>query len=143
MKNEIYRVAERYDLSVTLVSASSMWIPSAPKLSLEVVDQGFDAADDWIVARAGRGDIVVTADIPLAARCLERGAYALGPTGRPFTESNIGDVMATRNLLSELRGAGLDSSGPRPFDARDRSRFLQALDRAVHTLRRARDLRDG
>ena len=143
MKNEIYRVAERYDLSVTLVSASSMWIPSAPKLSLEVVDQGFDAADDWIVARAGRGDIVVTADIPLAARCLERGAYALGPTGRLFTESNIGDVMATRNLLSELRGAGLDSSGPRPFDARDRSRFLQALDRAVHTLRRARDLRDG
>jgi len=143
VKNEIYRVAERYDLSVTLVSASSMWIPSAPKLSLEVVDQGFDAADDWIVARAGRGDIVVTADIPLAARCLERGAYALGPTGRPFTESNIGDVMATRNLLSELRGAGLDSSGPRPFDARDRSRFLQALDRAVHTLRRARDLRDG
>ena len=143
MKNEIYRVAERYDLSVTLVSASSMWIPSAPKLSLEVVDQGFDAADDWIVARVGRGDIVVTADIPLAARCLERGAYALGPTGRPFTESNIGDVMATRNLLSELRGAGLDSSGPRPFEARDRSRFLQALDRAVHTLRRARDLRDG
>ena len=143
MKNEIYRVAERYDLSVTLVSASSMWIPTAPKLSLEVVDQGFDAADDWIVARAGRGDIVVTADIPLAARCLERGAYALGPTGRPFTESNIGDVMATRNLLSELRGAGLDSSGPRPFDARDRSRFLQALDRAVHTLRRASDLRDG
>jgi len=143
VKNEIYRVAERYDLSVTLVSASSMWIPSAPKLSLEVVDQGFDAADDWIVARAGRGDIVVTADIPLAARCLERGAYALGPTGRLFTEANIGDVMATRNLLSELRGAGLDSSGPRPFDARDRSRFLQALDRAVHTLRRARDLRDG
>ena len=142
MKNEVYRVAERYDLSVTLVSASSMWIPSAPKLSLEVVDQGFDAADDWIVARAGRGDIVVTADIPLAARCLERGAYALGPTGRPFTESNIGDVMATRNLLSELRGAGLDSSGPRPFDARDRSRFLQALDRAVHTLRRARDRGD-
>jgi len=143
VKNEIYRVAERYDLSVTLVSASSMWIPSAPKLSLEVVDQGFDAADDWIVARAGRGDIVVTADIPLAARCLARGAYALGPTGRPFTESNIGDVVATRNLLSELRGAGLDSSGPPPFQARDRSRFLQALDQAVHTLRRAKDLGDG
>jgi len=143
VKNEIYRVAERYDLSVTLVSASSMWIPTAPKLSLEVVDQGFDAADDWIVARAGRGDIVVTADIPLAARCIERGAYALGPTGRPFTESNIGDVLATRNLLSELRGAGLDSSGPPPFEARDRSRFLQALDQAIHTLRRARDRGDG
>jgi len=119
-----------------------MWIPSAPKLSLEVVGQGFDVADDWIVAHAGRGDIVITSDIPLAARCLERGAYALGPTGRPFTESNIGDVMATRNLLSELRGAGLDSSGPPPFDARDRSRFLQALDQAVHTLRRANDRGD-
>jgi uncharacterized protein YaiI (UPF0178 family) len=138
VKNEIYRVAERYELPVTLVSASSMWIPSAPHLSLEVVDQGFDAADDWIVAHAGPDDIVVTADIPLAARCLERGAYALGPTGRPFTESNIGDVMATRNLLSELRAAGLDSSGPPPFHARDRSRFLQMLDQAVQSLRRAR-----
>ena len=120
-----------------------MRIPNAPNLSLEVVDKGFDAADDWIVAHVEHDDIVITADIPLAARCLERGAYALGPTGRRFTESNIGDAVATRNLLSELRGAGLDSSGPPPFDARDRSRFLQALDRAVHTLRRARDLRDG
>ena len=120
-----------------------MWIPSTPHLSLEVVGQGFDVADDWIAAHAGRGDIVITADIPLAARCLERGAYALGPTGRPFTESNIGDAMATRNLLSELRGAGLDSSGPPPFDARDRSRFLQALDQAVHTLRRAKGRGEG
>ena len=137
VKNEIYRVAERYDLAVTIVSASSMWIPSAPNLSLEIVDQGYDAADDWIVAHVGRSDIVITADIPLAARCLERGALALGHTGRPFTKSNIGDAMATRNLLSELRGAGLDSSGPPPFEARDRSRFLQALDQAIHTLRRA------
>jgi len=121
---------------VTLVAASAMRIPSAPNLSLEVVDQGFDAADDWIVAHVGRDDIVITTDIPLAARCLERGAYALGPTGRWFTESNIGDAMATRDLLSELRGAGLDSIGPAPFQARDRSRFLQALDQAVHALRR-------
>lgn len=142
VKNEIYRVAERYGLPVTLVSASPMRIPSLPDLTLEVVAQGFDAADDWIVAHAGRHDIVVTTDIPLAARCLERGAYALGPTGRPFTESNIGDALATRNLLSELRGAGLDSSGPPPFDARDRSRFLQALDQAVHSLRRAIDRGD-
>lgn len=120
-----------------------MWIPSTPKLTLQVVDQGFDAADDWIVAHAGRGDIVITTDIPLAARCLERGAYALGPTGRPFTESNIGDAVATRNLLAELRGAGLDSSGPSPFEAKDRSRFLQALDQAVQTLRRAKDRGDG
>ena len=143
VKNEIYRVAERYDIPVTLVSASSMWIPSAPNLTLEVVDQGFDAADDWIVAHAGRHDIVITADIPLAAHCLERGAFALGHSGRPFTDSNIGDAMATRNLLSELRGAGLDSSGPPPFEARDRSRFLQALDQAVHTVRRAKDRGDG
>jgi len=119
-----------------------MWIPNAPKLSLEVVAQGFDAADDWIVEHAERDDIVITADIPLAARCLERGAYALGPTGRPFTHSNIGDAMATRNLLSELRGAGLDSSGPPPFEARDRSRFLQALDQAVHAQRRAKERGD-
>jgi uncharacterized protein YaiI (UPF0178 family) len=120
-----------------------MRIPSAPRLSLEVVDQGFDAADDWIVAHAGRDDIVITSDILLAGRCLERGAYVLGTTGRRFTESNIGDVTATRNLLSELRGAGLDSSGPRPFEARDRSRFLQALDQAVHALRRAQARGDG
>ena len=143
VKNEIYRVAARYHLPVTLVSASPMRIPNVPSLSLQVVDQGFDAADDWIVAHAGGDDIVITADIPLAARCLERGTYALGPTGRPFTESNIGDAMATRNLLSELRGAGLDSSGPPPFDTRDRSRFLQALDQAVQALRRTRGRGDG
>ena len=120
-----------------------MRIRSAPNLSLEVVGPAFDAADDWIAAHAGRNDIVITADIPLAARCLERGAHVLGPTGRRFTESNIGDAMATRDLLSELRGAGLDSSGPPPFDARDRSRFLQALDQAVHALRRAKDRGDG
>jgi uncharacterized protein YaiI (UPF0178 family) len=120
-----------------------MRIPNAPNLSLEVVDKGFDAADDWIVAHVEHDDIVITADIPLAARCLERGAYALGPTGRRFTESNIGDAVATRNLLSELRGAGLDSSGPPPFDARDRSRFLQALDQAVQALRRTRERGDG
>jgi len=137
VKQEVYRVAERYDLLVTLVAGGWMRIPSLPNLSLEVVDQGFDAADDWIVAHAGRNDIVITSDIPLAARCIERGAYVLGPTGRPFTESNIGDAMATRNLLSEMRGAGLDSGGPPPFDSRDRSRFLQALDRAIHALQRA------
>ena len=143
VKQEVYRIAKRYHLHVTLVACGWMRIPSEPNFTLEVVDQGFDAADDWIVAHAGRDAIVVTADIPLAARCLELGAYALGPTGRPFTESNIGDAMATRNLLSELRGAGLDSSGPPLFEARDRSRFLQALDQAVHALRRAKDRGDG
>ena len=115
MKHETYRVAKRYDLRVTLVAARWMSIPNEPHLSLEVVDQGFDAADDWIASHAGCDDIVITSDIPLAARCLERGACVLGPTGRPFTESNIGDAVATRNLLSELRSAGVASGGPPPF----------------------------
>ena len=132
MKQEIYKVARRYDLGVTLVAGSWMRIPSHPGLTLRVVEQGFDAADDWIAGNVAAGDIVITADIPLAARCLERGAYALGPTGRPFTESNIGDALATRNLLSEMRGAGIESGGPAPFHARDRSNFLQALDRAIN-----------
>ena len=138
MKEEVYRVARRYGLGVTLVAGSWMRIPSGPDLALEVVDQGFDAADDWIVAHVVPDDIVITADIPLAARCLAGGACVLGPTGRPFTEANIGDALATRNLLSEMRSAGIESGGPAPFDPRDRSRFLQALDRAVHALRRPR-----
>lgn len=138
MKDEVYRVAQRYGLGVTLVAGSWMRVPGGPDVTLEVVEQGFDAADDWIVARVAPDDIVVTADIPLAARCLERGAYVLGTTGRPFTEANIGDALATRNLLSEMRGAGIESGGPPPFDPRDRSRFLQALDRAIHAQRRER-----
>jgi len=138
VKQEVHRVARRYGLGVTLVAASWMRIPSGPDIALEVVDQGFDAADDWIVAHVAPDDIVITGDIPLAARCLAGGAYVLGPTGRPFTESNIGEALATRNLLAEMRGAGLEAGGPPPFDPRDRSRFLQALDRAIHALRRPR-----
>ncbi len=136
VKDEVYRVAERYALPVLLVAASWMRVPSHERISLEVVEQGFDAADDWIAQRAGPGDIVVTADIPLAARCLAAGALALGTTGRPFTQDNIGDALATRELLSELRGAGEVTRGPAPFEPRDRSRFLQALDAAVHAARR-------
>ena len=143
VKQEVYRVARRYDLGVTLVAGSWMNTSNAPDVALEVVGQGFDAADDWIVAHAVRNDIVITGDIPLAARCLTRGLYALGPTGRPFTESNIGEALATRNLLSEVRGAGQTVGGPPPFDPRDRSRFLQALDRAIHGLRRMPTRRDG
>jgi len=135
VKQEVYRVARRYGLGVTLVAGSWMNTPNAPDVALEVVEQGFDAADDWIVAHAVRNDIVITGDIPLAARCLAKGVYALGPTGRPFTESNIGETLATRNLLSEMRGAGQTIGGPPPFGPRDRSRFLQALDRAIHGLR--------
>ena len=138
VKQEVYRVAQRYGLGVTLVAGSWMRVPSGPDIVLEVVGQGFDAADDWIVTHAVPGDIVITADIPLAARCLAGGACVLGTTGRPFTEANIGDALATRNLLSEMRSAGIESGGPPPFDPSDRSRFLPALDRAIHALRRPR-----
>jgi uncharacterized protein YaiI (UPF0178 family) len=137
VKPEIYRVAERYGVAVTLVAASWMRIPADEWITLEVVAEGFDAADDWIAARAAPGDLVITADIPLAARCVAAGARVLAPTGRPFTEENVGDALATRNLLAELRGAGMETGGPAPFEPRDRSRFLQAMDKAVQALRRA------
>ena len=137
VKPEIYRVALRHGVGVTLVAGTRMRVPPGQDIVLEVVEQGFDAADDWIASHAGLGDLVVTSDIPLAARCVERGARVLGPTGRPFTEDNVGDALATRNLLADLRGAGLETtSGPAPFDPRDRSRFLQALDQLLHALRR-------
>lgn len=143
VKEEVYRVARRYDLAVTLVAGSWMNTPSAPGVVLEVVDRGFDAADDWIVAHAAPNDIVITGDIPLAARCVAQGVHALAPSGRPFTEANIGDALATRNLLSEIRGAGQTTGGPPPFGARDRSRFLQALDRAIHQRRTTTTGRQG
>lgn len=114
-----------------------MRIPADPGFTLHVVGEGFDAADDWIVDQVAQKDIVITADIPMAARCLERGACVLGPTGRPFTVSNIGEALATRNLLSDMRGAGIESGGPAPFQPRDRSNFLQALDQTICALRRA------
>ena len=131
VKPEVFRVAARHRLKVTLVAGAWMRVPSDPNIALVVVEQGFDAADDWIASHVERDDIVVTADIPLASRCLERGARAIGTTGRPFTEDNIGDAMATRTLLADLRGAGEQTRGPAPFDPRDRSRFLQALENAV------------
>ena len=136
VKPEVYRVAARYELPVTLVAGGSMGTPLGADVTLVEVDQGFDAADDWIVEHAERGDIVITTDIPLAARCLEKTPFVLSPTGRPFTHENIGDAVATRKLLSDLRGAGVDSGGPAPFAPADRSRFLQELDRMVHAARR-------
>jgi uncharacterized protein YaiI (UPF0178 family) len=136
VKAEVFRVAARYGLEVTLVAAAAMRVPPDARIRLQVVEQGFDAADDWIVEHAGPASIVITADIPLAARCLARGAVVLGHTGLPFTEANIGETLATRDLLASLRGAGELTGGPPPFGARDRSRFLQALDQAVHAVRR-------
>jgi len=136
VKKEVYRVASRYQLDVTLVANSWMRVPDGQRIALEVVKDGLDAADDWIVERVRPHDIVVTADIPLADRCLKKGARVISPTGKPFTEDSIGQAVATRDLLSELRGAGEVTGGPRPLDKRDRSRFLQKLDEAIQSIRR-------
>ena len=136
VKNEVYRVAERYSLAVTLVANSWMRVPDKRWLRLEVVGEGFDAADDWIVEHVQTDDIVVTADIPLASRCLKEGASVIGTTGKPFTENNIGSALATRDLLSGLRGAGELTGGPPPLQKRDRSRFLQQLDEVIQSIRR-------
>jgi hypothetical protein len=136
VKQEVYRVASRYRLDVTLVANSWLRVPNERWIALEVVEDGFDAADDWIVEHVQPHDIVVTADIPLASRCLKEGASVIGPTGKPFTENNIGQAVATRDLLSELRGAGEITGGPPPLKKRDRSRFLQQLDDVIQSIRR-------
>ena len=136
VKPEVYRVASRYRLDVTLVANSWMRVPNELWIVLEVVEGGFDAADDWIVTHVQPHDIVVTADILLASRCLKEGARVIGTTGKPFTENNIGQVVATRDLLSELRGAGKITGGPPPLQKRDRSRFLQQLDEVIQAIRR-------
>ena len=136
VKQEVYRVARRYGLEVTLVANSWMRVPEEPWLALEVVGEGFDAADDWIVARVHPDDVVITADVPLASRCLKGGARVIGPTGRPFTDDNIGQVVATRDLLAGMRGAGEMTGGPPPITKRDRSRFLQQLDEVIQSVRR-------
>lgn len=142
VKQEVYRVAERYHLDVTLVANSRMRVPDEKWIALQVVGARPDEADDWIVEHVGSHDIVVTADVPLASRCLNEGARVIGPTGRPFTEDNIGDAVATRDLLSDLRGAGEMTGGPPPLAKRDRSRFLQRLDEVIQSVLREHP-RDG
>ena len=136
VKSEIYRVAERYGLKVFVVANMWMRVPDDPRVQLVTVADGLDVADDWIAARAGEGDIAITSDIPLAARCVKNGARAIGPSGRPFTEDSIGDVLATRNLMTELRETGEIQGGGRPFSKQDRSRFLQTLDTAIQAIKR-------
>jgi uncharacterized protein YaiI (UPF0178 family) len=137
VKAEIYRVAGRHAVPVLVVSNSLIAIPQAPGIERVIVESGPDAADDWIAERARRGDVVVTADVPLAARSVKAGADVIGPTGRAFTEASIGMTLATRNLLDELRSAGQITGGPKPFAPRDRSAFLSALDLAIVRLKRA------
>jgi uncharacterized protein YaiI (UPF0178 family) len=136
VKDEVYRVAQRYGLEVTLVANAWMRVPKEPWIGLEIVAGGFDAADDWIAGHVESGDIVITADIQLAARCLAQGAYVLGHAGRPFTADTIGSALATRELLAGLRDLGAIGGGPPPFRKSDRSLFLQQLDMIIHAIRR-------
>ncbi|GLS43473.1 YaiI/YqxD family protein [Methylobacterium brachythecii] len=140
VKDETFRVAARYGLHVYVVSNSFMNLPREPWIERVVVSDGFDAADDWIAERVGPGAIVITADVPLASRCVKAGASVLAPTGKPFTDSSVGMALATRNLMQDLRESGLITGGPPPFSRQDRSAFLGALDRAVVRLRRERGL---
>ena len=137
VKDEIYKVAWRHEVPVTIVSNSHLRVPAHPLVDRVVVSDGFDAADDWIAEAAGPAALVVTADILLADRCLKAGATVLAPTGKPFTTSSIGGAIATRAIMADLRAGGEQIGGPRPFSKADRSQFLQALDTALVRLKRA------
>jgi uncharacterized protein YaiI (UPF0178 family) len=137
VKDEAYRVAARYGLTVFVVANSPILVPRMPRVERVVVAAGPDAADDWIAERIGPGAIVVTSDIPLANRCVKSGAEVVTPTGKPFSENSIGMALATRNLMEHLRSAGQTTSGPKAYGPRDRSNFLGALNNIVMRLKRA------
>jgi hypothetical protein len=136
VKDECYKVAARHDLKIFVVANRLLQVPRHEKIERVLVPQGPDAADDWIAERANRQAIVVTADIPLAARCVKAGAFVLAPNGRVFDEAFIGMALAMRNLMEELRSGGETTGGPKGFSPRDRSAFLSALERAIQQARR-------
>ena len=136
VKQEICRVAKRYGIQAVFVANTWMRIGSEGGHEMVVVDGDFNAADDWIAEQAAEGDIVITADIPLAARCLAKKAVVLDPRGGAFTENTIGQALATRELMSHLRSMEQVGGGPAPFEKRNRSRFLQRLDEAIQSARR-------
>ena len=136
VKNEVYRVAKRYNLEVTIVTNTWMRIPNEKWIKLMIVKSGPDVADDWIAEHVQPNDIVITADIPLARRCINSQARVIGPTGKPFNEDNIGQAVATRDLLDNLRKAGEITGGPPPLQKKDRSRFLQTLDEIIQSIQR-------
>ena len=137
VKDEVYKVAARHHIKTYVVSNSGMNVPRDPLIERVIVPSGPDVADDWIAGRAMRGAVVITADIPLASRCVKTGADVISPTGRAFTVQSIGMDLATRNLMDQLRSSGEVTGGPKPFSARDRSSFLSALDLAIVRLKRA------
>ncbi len=137
VKDEVYRVAYRLNVPVSVVSNSPFRVPDHPLITRHVVSDGFDAADDWIAERANAASVVVTSDILLADRCLKAGAVVIANNGKPFTTSSIGGAIATRAIMADLRaGVGDGIGGPKPFSKEDRSRFLQALDTALVKLLR-------
>jgi uncharacterized protein len=138
VKDEVYRVAARHGVRVTVVANSFIRVPRDSQVERVGVGSGQDAADDWIAERAGDLDLVITADIPLASRCIKAGATVIAPNGRAFTEADIGMAVAMRDLMTDLRSAGQTTGGPPPFAPRDRSAFLSALDQALRRLARRR-----
>jgi uncharacterized protein len=136
VKDETYKVAWRHEVPVTVVSNSFIRVPAHPLITRQVVSDGFDAADDWIVEQTTPASIVITADILLADRCLKLGAQVIAPNGKPFTTSSIGAAIATRAILADLRAGGDSVGGPPPFSKADRSRFLSSLDDTVVRLKR-------
>ena len=136
VKEETYKVAQRYDVKVCVVANSRMKTPLDERVTLQVVPGDFDAADDWIAKHAQSGDVVITGDIPLAARCIDSGARVLGTRGEEFTEAGIGEALAMRTLKDQLRQAGEITNGPPPMDRKSRSRFLSRLDEILNALRR-------
>lgn len=138
VKDETYKVAARYGWTTIVVSNSFIAIPPSKLIERMIVDAGPDVADDWIAERCAPGDITVTNDIPLADRVLKAGGVAIAPNGRQFTTDSIGSALAQRSIMEHVRSMGEITGGPRPFEAADRSRFLQALDEAVNRERRRR-----
>jgi uncharacterized protein YaiI (UPF0178 family) len=138
VKDEIYRVAIRHNLPVSVVAGNFIRVPQDPLIERVAAGADMDAADNWIAERAGPGDIVVTADIPLASRCVKAGAEVIAPNGKPFTEESIGMTLAVRNLMTDLRSTGEVTGGPKSFTPRDRSTFLSSLDQAIRRVQRRR-----
>jgi len=139
VKDEIYRVAARHGLLVSVVAGSFIRVPQDPLIERVAAGPGMDAADNWIAERAGKGDIVITSDIPLASRCVKAGAEVIAPNGKPFSEQSIGMTLAVRNLMTDLRSSGEVTGGPKSFAPRDRSAFLSSLDQTIRRIQRQRD----
>jgi uncharacterized protein YaiI (UPF0178 family) len=138
VKDEIYRVAARLGVGVSVVAGNFIRVPADPLIERVAAGSGMDAADDWIAEHAKRDDIVITADIPLSSRCVKAGCEVIAPNGKPFSEASIGMTLAMRNLMTDLRSSGEVTGGPKSFSARDRSAFLSALDQTIRRIQRRR-----